>query len=105
MYLCEFEIGDSSIATWLNLVFLLEKYAKINHFCTDGNPVYGYYKIAEKYHVTKSETCLVESWNSRLRYYISALVRRTKCYFKSEKTAKMSMDFFTLIHNRHYVSK
>ena len=99
MRLCEFEIGDSSISSWLRLVFRLEKYAKINHFCTDGNPVYGYYEIAKKHHQTKAETCLVESWNSRLRYYIPALVRKTKCYFKSEKTAQMAMDFFNLIHN------
>lgn len=104
MRLCTFEIGDASIKTWLNIVFRLEEKCKIKHLCTDGNPVYGYYKIAENHHITKSETCLVESWNSKLRYYISGLVRKTKCYFKSEKTLKMAMDFFNLIHNTNPIS-
>ena len=33
--------------------------------------------------VSKSETCLVKSYNSVLRYYLARLHRKTKCYSKS----------------------
>jgi hypothetical protein len=38
----------------------------------------------------------VESWNSKLGYYIPALVRKTKCYFKSLRIVKMAMDFLCM---------
>ena len=45
---------------------------------------------------SKAETSLVESWNYSLRYYIEALIRRTKYYFKlnQKKTIEMAMDLF-----------
>ena len=33
--------------------------------------------------VSKSETCLVESYNPVLQYYLARLHRKTKCYSKS----------------------
>ena len=94
-----FEIGDGTKWTYLKLAERLQKH-KIKHICTDGNKTYGFYKLSDKHHITKKETCLAESWNSKLRYYIPALVRKTKCYFKSIETMKMAMDFFMLVHNK-----
>jgi len=69
---------------------LQERY-KINHLCTDGNKVYGYYKISNKHHITKKETALVESWNCRLRYYLARLKRKTLCYNKSNEMLRLSI--------------
>jgi IS1 family transposase len=62
--------------------------------CTDGNPSYA--EIFEEntdieHIVTKAETCLVESYNSVLRYYLPRLQRKTKCYSKSENMLRLSM--------------
>ncbi|MDR0580983.1 MAG: IS1 family transposase, partial [Holosporaceae bacterium] len=47
---------------------------------------------------TKSETCLVESYNSVLRYYLARLHRKTKCYSKSAEMLRLSV---TLLLNKH----
>jgi len=73
------------------MVFRIEKKCQIEHLCTDANPVYGYYKLANNHHVTKSETCLVESWNCRLRHYLARLHRRTLCYSKSAEWLRMTV--------------
>lgn len=81
----EFEVGDGSRSTYLQMALRIEERYQIDNMCTDGNKTYGYYKIATKHHVTKSETCLVESWNCRLRHYLARLHRKTLCYSKSLK--------------------
>jgi IS1 family transposase len=92
-----FEVGDGSIKT-------LEKlWSKINSLvniaCTDGNPTYKEffeYNIDTRHLVTKSETCLVESYNSVLRYYLARLHRKTKCYSKSTEMLKVSINLLLL---------
>jgi insertion element IS1 protein InsB len=62
--------------------------------CTDGNLSYAevFEEDADVKHVvTKSETCLVESYNSVLRYYLARLHRKTKCYSKSKEMLKLSV--------------
>jgi insertion element IS1 protein InsB len=69
--------------------------------CTDGNPSYAEVfgeDIDLKHVVTKSETCLVESYNSVLRYYLARLHRKTKCYSKSEEMLRLSI---SLLFNKH----
>jgi IS1 family transposase len=83
--LFEFEVGDGSKSTYLKMALRIEEKYRIKHLCTDGNKTYGYYNIAEQHHITKSETCLVESWNCRLRHYLARLHRKTLCYSKSLK--------------------
>jgi IS1 family transposase len=49
--------------------------------CTDGNPSYAEVfgeDIDLKHVVTKSETCLMGSYNSVLRYYLARPHRRTR---------------------------
>jgi len=65
------------------MAFRIEESYKIKHLCTDGNKVYRHYNIGDNHHITKSETCLVESWNCRLRHYLARLHRKTLCYSKS----------------------
>ena len=67
------------------------KYHKVDHYCTDGN--YAYHEILpkEKHVISKSETCLVESFNARLRHYIASLRRRTMCYPKSRENLAMNV--------------
>ncbi|MDR2723666.1 MAG: hypothetical protein LBB25_00460 [Holosporaceae bacterium] len=62
--------------------------------CTDGNPTYQEElspNIDIRHIVTKAETCLVESYNSVLRYYLARLQRKTKCYSKSLEMLKLSV--------------
>jgi insertion element IS1 protein InsB len=62
--------------------------------CTDANPVYKEYfeyDIDTRHVITKSETCLVESYNSVLRYYLARLHRKTKCYSKSAEMLRLSI--------------
>ena len=92
LQLIDFEVGDASVSTWLNIVFRLkEKYKSIKHLCSDGNPIYQYYKLAENHHITKKETSLVESWNCRLRHYLARLKRKTLCYSKSIEMLRISI--------------
>ncbi|MDR0740933.1 MAG: IS1 family transposase, partial [Puniceicoccales bacterium] len=37
------------------------------------------------------EICLVESYNSVLRYYLARLQRRTKCYSKNLEMLRLSV--------------
>jgi insertion element IS1 protein InsB len=94
--LFEFEVGDGSKSTYLKLALRVEEVYKIKHLCTDGNKTYRYYKISEQHHQTKSETCLVESWNCRLRHYLVRLHRKTLCYSKSLKALTTAV--LLLIH-------
>ena len=48
--------------------------------------------------VSKSETCLIESYNSVLRYYLAQLHRKTRCYSKSIQILELSIAL--LLHSR-----
>ncbi len=80
-----FEVGTGKISILQKLIDKIgENNLKI--VCTDGN--FSYEKELSinagiKHVVSKSETCLVESYNSVLRYYLARLHRETKCYSKS----------------------
>jgi IS1 family transposase len=47
---------------------------------------------------TKSETCLVEAFNSLLRYYVPYLARKTKAYAKSRNGLNCAIKFFMFKH-------
>ena len=61
---------------------------KIDIIATDGNYSYnkvinkGYNIDCNKHIISKSETCLVESYNGSLRGTSAIFIRRTKCYAK-----------------------
>ena len=71
---------------------------KINFFCTDK---YSVYKMVKEHslfkdninkHITaKSETCLVESYNSSLRTRLNRLCRKTKGFSKNESILELSV--------------
>ena len=44
--------------------------------------------------MSKSETCLVESFNSNMRHYIPCLARKTNAYAKSKEALNRVMKFF-----------
>jgi IS1 family transposase len=86
MRISKFEIGWGGIKTLEKLWSKINNKVKI--VCAGGNPTYREFfehGADIKHVVTKSETCLVESYNSALRYYLARLHRRrlhrkTKCY-------------------------
>ena len=61
---------------------------KIDIIATDGNYSYnkvinkGYNIDCNKHIISKSETCLVESYNGSFRGTSAIFIRRTKCYAK-----------------------
>lgn len=61
----------------------LEAKYKIVYLCTDAYDVYSKYKISKQHAATKSETSLVESFNSLIRHYLARFNRKTKRYSKS----------------------
>jgi IS1 family transposase len=88
------EIGDGSSKTLRKFWNKITGKNDIKIVCTDGNPSYAEVfdeNAVLKHIVTKAETCLVESYNSVLRYYLSRLHRKTKCYSKSEKMLAISI--------------
>lgn len=91
-----FTLGNGDKSHYVRLALELEQKYKIRIMCTDGNPVYGYYKIAETHVVSKSETCLVEAFNSSLRDMLARLNRRTKRFSKSLEMLHLSVQM--LIH-------
>ena len=73
MEIVAFYVG---LGTETSAKIILEKLEKIRikYICTDGN--FAYQNIAPKgtqHIISKAETCLVESFNARLRHYIVAL--------------------------------
>ena len=68
------------------------KECTIDIICADGN--YAYDNCIPKsieHVIAKSETCLVESYNSVLRYGLARLHRSIKCYSKSAEMLRLSV--------------
>ena len=61
---------------------LISKY-QIAISCSDYYPVYDQYPISMQHVRSKSETCLVESFNSLIRHYLARFNRKTKRYSKA----------------------
>ena len=91
-----FEIGDVSGEALKKILNRLSN-CFINIICTDGNFTYHKFIPSSIQHfITKSETCLVEAYNSVLRHYLARLQRKTKCYSKSAEMLRLSV--LLLIH-------
>ena len=90
-----FKIGDGDKSNFIGLAFEIEgKCGKIKYLCTDENPSYGCYKLAEFHIKSKSETCLVESFNSSLRDMLARLNRRTKRFSKCQEMLRLTLVMF-----------
>jgi len=90
-----FKVGDGDKSNYLELAMNIERSCgKINYLCTDGNKTYGYYKLATHHIISKSETCLVESFNSSLRDMLARLNRRTKRFSKSLEMLRLTLVMF-----------
>jgi len=47
-----------------------------------------------KHWVLKSETCLVESFNVKMRHYIPCLAHKTRAYVKSRESLNKVINFY-----------
>ncbi len=72
----------------------LENKYEINYMCTDKYEAYRYYKIANHHIASKSETCLVESFNSSLRDMLARLNRKTKRFSKCAEMLRLTVLMF-----------
>ena len=87
----DFVVGGESKDVCKELLNKLKE-CTINIICTDGNYAYDECIPENVTHViTKSETCLVESYNSVLRAGLARLHRKTKYYSKSAKMLRLSV--------------
>ena len=90
-----FKISDGSKGNYLNLVFEIEKKCKnIEYICSDKYKAYTYYKITKHHIRGKSETCLVESFNSYMRDMLARLNRKTKRFSKSLEMLRLTLVMF-----------
>lgn len=90
-----FKIGNGDKSNFIELAFEIEKKcSKIKYLCTDDNPSYGAYKLADTHIKSKSETCLVESFNSSLRDMLARLNRRTKRFSKCKEMLRLTLVMF-----------
>ncbi|MDR2782125.1 MAG: hypothetical protein LBB21_06795 [Holosporaceae bacterium] len=99
-----FEVGNGSSETLRSLWGKIKK-NDVGIVCTDGKPSYSEVLCEDndiKHVMTKSETCLVESYNSVLSYYLARLHLKTKCYSKSIKMLRTSVNM--LIHKNLLIS-
>ena len=93
MRITAFEVGGGKSSVLRKLINKIGE-NNLKTVCTDGNFCYEEElgKNADiKHIVSKSETCLVESFNSVLRYYLARLHKRTKCYSKSLQMLELSV--------------
>ena len=96
MCISAFEVGPGKKTILRKLLNKLGE-NNLNVVCTDGNFSYAEELSMNadiKHIVSKSETCLVESYNSVLRYYLARLHRKTKCYSKSIQMLELSIALF-----------
>ena len=90
-----FRVGNGNKENYIDMAMELKsKYKEINYMCTDRCKAYGHYKIAKHHIIGKSETCLVESFNSSLRDMLARLNRRTKRFSKSAEMLKLTLVIF-----------
>jgi insertion element IS1 protein InsB len=90
-----FRLGDGSKSNYLNLAFDIEKKCKnIEYMCSDKYKACTYYKIAKHHIRGKSETCLVESFNSSMRDMLARLNRKTKRFSKSMEMLRLTLVMF-----------
>ena len=80
----DFEVTTSrEFGAYLPMALRLDSSYEIEISRSDHYDVYGQYKIAKVHYQTKSETALVESFNSLLRHYLTRFHRKTKRYSKA----------------------
>ncbi len=92
-----FRVDNGDKENYIDLAMeLRSKYKEINYMCTDGCKAYAHYKIAKHHIIGKSETCLVESFNSSLRDILARLNRRTKRFSKSAEMLKLTLLMFLI---------
>lgn len=90
-----FKVGDGNKRNFIELALEIEKkIGLIEYLCTDKNPSYSYYKLANKHISSKSETCLVESFNSSMRDMLARLNRRTKRFSKCIEMLRLTLIMF-----------
>ncbi|WPX97068.1 IS1 family transposase [Candidatus Bandiella euplotis] len=89
-----FKVGSGDKENYVDLARELGEKYQIRYMCTDGYEVYCHYKIAQIHLQTKSETCLVESFNSSLRDMLARLNRKTKRFSKCSEMLRLSLVLF-----------
>ena len=76
-----------------------DKIINIDYLCTDGHHAYDiisnhilFKPYIKKHIISKTETCLVESFNSYLRDNLARLKRKTKAYSKDQYMLEISLN-------------
>jgi IS1 family transposase len=98
----DFEVSEKlDFWSYYNIADRIKRrYRRIGYLCTDGHYSYGMIKIADKHIVSKAETCLVESWNAKIRRKLARFNRRT-CHYS--KALDMVVASLTLLFNEDLI--
>jgi IS1 family transposase len=90
-----FKIGDGNKSNFIELALEIEQFcSNIKYLCTDKYKAYCSYQLAKIHIRSKSETCLVESFNSSLRDMLARLNRRTKRFSKCKEMLRLTLVMF-----------
>jgi IS1 family transposase len=90
-----FKIGSGDKSNFLALAMEIEQICdKIKYLCTDNYKAYCSYQLAQTHIRSKSETCLVESFNSSLRDMLARLNRKTKRFSKCAEMLRLTLVMF-----------
>ena len=80
----EFEVSRArDFASYFGLALRVKEKYRVEISCSDYYEVYNKYHIGDKHVCSKSETSLVESFNSRIMHYLARFHRKTKRYSKA----------------------
>lgn len=79
-----------------NLRRFLAKIPKAQYYFSDGAPMYGGVLRTQVLQEKNAATNLVESFNSQLRQYVTALRRKTKAYAKTTDSLARQIALITL---------
>ena len=90
-----FKIGDGDKSNFIELAMKIEGMCRnIKYLCTDKYKAYCSYNLAQNHIRSKSETCLVESFNSSMRDMLARLNRRTKRFSKCSEMLRLTVVMF-----------
>ena len=78
-FVCGDRSGKAGLMLWDKT-----KDMNVNCYFSDYCKYYEYFISKEKHLQTKTETYIVEGYNSRMRHYLARFKRKEKCYSKTE---------------------
>ena len=95
--------GTRGTQTGLRLYEKL-KDREVGFYCSDYWKSYEDILQSEFHIQSKSETCMIEGYNSRIRHYLARFKRKSKCYSKAQHMIEKSLNLLmSKLNNEPYI--